>query len=130
VEARIRSVIAQALERFNAEHGHQGASAAQADIQRLLLARAMTPLPGSAPLVQALQKHGQAVFGHMPPAVGTPLYTDVRLYAERGIPGVIYGAGPHTVLESHAKRADERLELDDLRRATQVIARSLCDLLA
>jgi hypothetical protein len=34
------------------------------------------------------------------------------------------------VLESHAKRADERLELDDLRRATQVIARSLLDLLA
>ena len=129
VEARIRSVIAQALERFNTERGHQGASAARADIQRLLLARAMTPLPGSAPLVQALQKHGQAVFGHMPPAVGTPLYTDVRLYAERGIPGVIYGAGPRTVLESHAKRADERLELDDLRRATQVIARSLCDLL-
>jgi succinyl-diaminopimelate desuccinylase len=35
--------------------------------------------------VQALQKHGQAVFGE-PPAVGTPLYTDVRLYGERGIP--------------------------------------------
>ena len=130
VEARIRSVIAQALERFNAQRGHHGESAARADIQRLLLARAMTPLPGNAPLVQALQRHGQAVFGHMPPAVGTPLYTDVRLYAERGIPGVIYGAGPRTVLESHAKRADERLELDDLRRATQVIARSLLDLLA
>jgi succinyl-diaminopimelate desuccinylase len=34
------------------------------------------------------------------------------------------------VLESHAKRADERLELDDLRRATKVVARALCDLLA
>jgi hypothetical protein len=56
--------------------------------------------------------------------VGTPLYTDVRLYVERGIPGVIYGAGPRTVLESHAKRADERLVLEDLRRATKVVARS------
>ncbi|NCV70624.1 MAG: tryptophan synthase subunit beta, partial [Betaproteobacteria bacterium] len=44
---------------------------------------------------------------------------------QRGIPGVIYGAGPRTVLESHAKRADERLELEDLRRATKVIARTL-----
>ena len=99
------------------------------DIRRLLLAHAMTPLAGNLPLVEALQKHAGEVFGQVPPAVGTPLYTDVRLYAEQGIPGVIYGAGPRTVLESHAKRADERLDLDDLRRATQVIARSLHDLL-
>jgi succinyl-diaminopimelate desuccinylase len=64
------------------------------------------------------------------PALGTPLYTDVRLFCEAGIPGVIYGAGPRTVLESHAKRADERLDLEDLRRATKVIARALSDLLA
>jgi len=43
---------------------------------------------------------------------------------------VIYGAGPRTVLESHAKRADERIDLQDLRRATQVMARALADLLA
>ena len=78
----------------------------------------------------AIQAHGEAVFGEKPPAVGTPLYTDVRLYVERGIPGVIYGAGPRTVLESHAKRSDERLVLEDLRRATKVVARSLVDLTA
>ncbi len=100
------------------------------DIKRILLARAMQPLAGNKPLVDALQKHGQAVFGEPIPALGTPLYTDVRLFCEAGIPGVIYGAGPRTVLESHAKRADERLALDDLRRATKVIARSLSDLLA
>ena len=100
------------------------------DIKRILLARAMQPLPGNKPLVDAIQKHGQAVFGEAIPALGTPLYTDVRLFCEAGIPGVIYGAGPRTVLESHAKRADERLDLDDLRRATQVIARTLSDLLA
>jgi acetylornithine deacetylase/succinyl-diaminopimelate desuccinylase-like protein len=57
------------------------------------------------------------------------LYTDVRLYVEKGIPGVIYGAGPRTVLESHAKRADERLNLEDLRKATKVISRTILDLL-
>jgi hypothetical protein len=41
---------------------------------------------------------------------------------------VIYGAGPRTVLESNAKRADEHLVLADLRRATKVVARSLADL--
>ena len=99
------------------------------DVKRILLARAMQPLPGNKPLVQALQKHAKAVFGEPIPALGTPLYTDVRLFCEAGIPGVIYGAGPRTVLESNAKRADERLDLEDLRRATKVIARSLKDLL-
>jgi acetylornithine deacetylase/succinyl-diaminopimelate desuccinylase-like protein len=95
----------------------------------MLMANAMKPLAGNKPLVDALQKHGGEVFGEPIPALGTPLYTDVRLYVERGIPGVIYGAGPRTVLESHAKRADERIDLEDLRRATKVVARSLSDLL-
>ena len=100
------------------------------DIKRILLARALQPLPGNQPLVQAIQKHGEQVFGQPIPALGTPLYTDVRLFCEAGIPGVIYGAGPRTVLESNAKRADEHLDLQDLRRATKVVARTLCDLLA
>jgi len=99
------------------------------DIKRMLLANAMKPLPGNQPLVAAIQRHGEQVFGEPIPALGTPLYTDVRLFCEAGIPGVIYGAGPRTVLESHAKRADERLELEDLRRATKVIARTLHDLM-
>lgn len=130
VETSIRAIIAKAVEDFNTEHGYQGDDAVRADIKRLLLANAMTPLAGNKPLVDAIQKHGEAVFGEKPAAVGTPLYTDVRLYVERGIPGVIYGAGPRTVLESHAKRSDERLVLEDLRRATKVVARSLVDLMA
>jgi acetylornithine deacetylase/succinyl-diaminopimelate desuccinylase-like protein len=100
------------------------------DVRRMLLAHSMKPLPGNQPLVDAIQTHGKAVFGEDIPAMGTPLYTDVRLFAQLGIPGVIYGAGPRTVLESNAKRADEHLDLSDLRRATQVVARSLYDLLS
>jgi succinyl-diaminopimelate desuccinylase len=120
VEATIRQVIAAAAAQT------PGISV---EIKRLLLAHSMQPLPGNRPLVEAIQKHGQAIFGEPIPAKGTPLYTDVRLYAQAGVPGVIYGAGPRTVLESHAKRADERVDLEDLRRATKVIARSLRDLL-
>ena len=127
VEAHIRAVITEAARAFNQGRQDEGITV---EIKRLLLANAMTPLAGNAPLVDAIQKHGETVFGARPPAVGTPLYTDVRLYVERGIPGVIYGAGPRTVLESHAKRSDERVELEDLRRATKVVARTLSDLLA
>jgi len=120
VEAALREVIARAAATV---------PGITVEIKRLLLARALTPLPGNAALVAALQKHGEALFGEPIPSSGTPLYTDVRLYGEQGIPAAIYGAGPRTVLESNAKRADEHLVLEDLRRATQVVARTLLDLL-
>jgi succinyl-diaminopimelate desuccinylase len=126
VEADLRQLIADAAADFRPPRGGSGI---RVDVRRMLLARAMVPLAGNRPLVQAIQMHGEAVFGEPIPDVGTPLYTDVRLYVEQGIPGVIYGAGPRTVLESRAKRADERLALDDLRRATKVIARTLADVL-
>ena len=125
VEASLRRTIDEAVASFTPPRGGREI---KVDVKRLLLSRAMQPLAGNQPLVEALQRHGEAVFGEHIPALGTPLYTDVRLYVERGIPGVIYGAGPRTVLESHAKRADERLDLEDLRRATKVVARTLLDL--
>jgi succinyl-diaminopimelate desuccinylase len=126
VEKSLRETIAKAAASYQPP---RGSGAIQVDVKRMLLAQALKPLAGNQPLVQALQKHGAEVFGETIPALGTPLYTDVRLYSERGIPGVIYGAGPRTVRESNAKRADECLDLDDLRRATKVIARSLKELL-
>ncbi|WP_421881768.1 M20 family metallopeptidase [Methylibium sp.] len=120
VEADIRRVIADAAAQTDG---------ITIDIRRMLMCRALTPLPGNAPLVAALEKQASAVFGEPIRTTGTPLYTDVRLYCEHGIPAVIYGAGPRTVLESNAKRADEHVVLDDLRRATKVVARTLYDLL-
>jgi succinyl-diaminopimelate desuccinylase len=120
VEATVRRVIAEAAATV---------PGITVEIRRMLLARALQPLPGNAPLVAAIQRHGEAVFGETIPTSGTPLYTDVRLYAERGVPAVIYGAGPRTVFESNAKRPDEHLVLEDLRRATKVVARTLYDLL-
>ena len=127
VEASIRKTIEDAAKTFNPP---RGGKQLKVDVRRMLLANAMKPLAGNQPLVNAIQKHGSELFGEHIPAVGTPLYTDVRLYVERGIPGVIYGAGPRTVLESHAKRADERVQLEDVRRATKVVARTLLELLA
>jgi hypothetical protein len=46
-----------------------------------------------------------------------PLYTDARHYAAAGVPIILYGAGPRTIEQANAHRADERLELADLRRA-------------
>ena len=120
VEATLRRLIADAVAQ---------SSGITIEVKRMLLARALEPLAGNQPLVQALCRHASEVFGEPIEASGTPLYTDARLFSERGIPAVLYGCGPRTVLESNAKRADEHIDIEDLRRATKVVARSLFDLL-
>jgi acetylornithine deacetylase/succinyl-diaminopimelate desuccinylase-like protein len=122
VEAEVRTLV----ERSVAAHDKR----VRVEIRRMLLAQALQPQTANAPLVEAIQRHAGAVFGQTPPVGGTPLYTDVRLYGAHGVPAAIYGAGPRTVLESNAKRADEHLVLEDLRRATKVVARTLAQLLA
>jgi acetylornithine deacetylase/succinyl-diaminopimelate desuccinylase-like protein len=120
VEARLAALIEAAIA------GHDGI---RVEIRRLLLARALVPRPGHETLVAAIQRHGKRVFGVDIPAVGVPLYSDARLYCEHGVPIVMYGAGPRTIAEANAKRADENLLLEDLRRATHVVAATVYDLL-
>jgi succinyl-diaminopimelate desuccinylase len=121
VEATLRRVIAEAVAQSRG---------ITIEVKRMLLAKALAPLAGNQPLVQALCAHASTVFDEPIEASGTPLYTDARLFSERGIPAALYGCGPRTVLESNAKRADEHIELEDLRRATKVVARTLADLLS
>jgi acetylornithine deacetylase/succinyl-diaminopimelate desuccinylase-like protein len=121
VEQRLKSVIRGAV---------KGMPGIDAKVHRLLLARALGPLPGHERLVNALRARASAVFGEPIPATASPLYTDARLYAEAGVPIVLYGAGPRSILDANAKRADENLVLDDLKRATVVVAWVLSDLLA
>jgi len=121
VEAELRELI---------ERAAGTVPGARVAVRRLLLARPLKPLAGRERLVEALARHGERVFGEPIPATATPLYTDARLYGEAGVPTVLYGAGPRTILEANAKRADESLLLDDLRRATKVVAAALAELLA
>jgi len=99
------------------------------DVRQVMLARPLTPLPGSERLIDLLQRHAQDVLGVPVTTSGVPLYTDARHYAERGIPTVLYGAGPRSFLEANAHRADEKLLLEDLTAATRVMAATLADLL-
>jgi len=61
---------------------------------------------------------------------GVPIYTDARLYTSAGVPAVLYGAGPRTLVEANGHRADEKLVLSDLHKATEVVALALADLIA
>jgi acetylornithine deacetylase/succinyl-diaminopimelate desuccinylase-like protein len=120
IEARVRALIEDAV------RPHDDI---RVEIRRLLLARALKPLPGHERIAEAIRRHARRAFGEDIPAIGVPLYADARLYAEYGVPIVMYGAGPRTLAESNAKRPDENLVLEDLRRATHVIACTVHDLL-
>ena len=98
-------------------------------VRRIMLAEPFAPVAGSERLVAAIQGHASDIMGEPVAPRGVPLYTDARHYSAAGIPTVIYGAGPHNILEANAHSADEHLSLDDLRKATTVIALALADLL-
>jgi succinyl-diaminopimelate desuccinylase len=120
VEARLREVITDAA------GGFPGISV---KLRRVLLARPFRPIEGVDRLIDLLTRHASEIFETSVKTHGIPLYTDARHYAAAGVPTVLYGAGPHSLLEANAHRADERLVLDDLYKATEVVARTLADLL-
>ncbi|HEX9169334.1 MAG TPA: ArgE/DapE family deacylase [Roseiarcus sp.] len=119
-EAELRAVIARAA----ALHPD-----AKIGVKRILLAEPLTPTAAGAKLTETLCRHASRVMGEPVAASGVPLYTDARHYAKAGVPIVLYGAGPHTIEEANAHRADERLPLADLYKATEVIALTLAELL-
>ncbi|MPZ56180.1 MAG: M20/M25/M40 family metallo-hydrolase [Rhizobiales bacterium] len=120
VEAELRALIAKAGKRY---------PKASLEVRRILLAGPLVPQPGWETLAGALQRHARDVLGIDPPVVGVPLYTDARHYAARGIPIVLYGAGPRSILEANAHNANENLRLNDLKAATRIVARAVAELL-
>ena len=99
------------------------------DIRRLLLSLPLVKLPGAERLTRVLQTRGEEFFGTPIAEHGVPIYTDARHYTTAGIPTVLYGAGPRTLAEANGHAADEKLHLEDLRRATKTVAAALADLL-
>ena len=119
-EERLRTVIAEAAAAF---------PSCRTSVHRVLLARPLTPSAAQVPVVEALQRHAARVLGEAIPAGGMPLFTDARLYSEAGCATVLYGAGPRILQEANGHRADEQLVLADLRRATEIVACTLAELL-
>jgi acetylornithine deacetylase/succinyl-diaminopimelate desuccinylase-like protein len=121
VEAALRAQVAAAAARY---------PGITIEVRRVLLAMPLVPQRGWERIAGAIQKHARDVLGVDVPTTGVPLYTDARHYAARGIPIVLYGAGPRTIIEANAHNADENLRLSDLRAATTIMALALADLLS
>jgi acetylornithine deacetylase/succinyl-diaminopimelate desuccinylase family protein len=100
----------------------------KADVRRTLLAVPLIPRPGAERIAAAIQRHAKEILGVDVQVTGMPLYTDARHYAAHGIPIVLYGAGPHSILEANAHNANENLRLNDLSAATKIVALAVADL--
>jgi len=98
-------------------------------IRRPQMMPPMTPTEGTQPMIDALSRHCEAVTGEAPGTRGLPWDADGRHYARRGIPTVLYGAGPADPAGANIGGAEEHLDLDDLRKGTEVVALAIADLL-
>ena len=121
VEAALRAQLSAAATKY---------PGIRIEVRRVLFAMPLVPQSGWERIADAIQQHARDVLGVDVPTTGVPLYTDARHYAARGIPIVLYGAGPRTILEANAHNADENLRLSDLRAATTIVALTLADLLS
>ena len=99
------------------------------ETKRIMLAVPFKPVGPAGKLAGFFQAAAEAEFATPILRTGVPLYTDARHYAAAGIPTILYGAGPRSLLEANGHRADEKLVLEDLRKATRTVARALADLL-
>jgi acetylornithine deacetylase/succinyl-diaminopimelate desuccinylase family protein len=106
-----------------------GRKGIKVEVKRILLAEPLKPVKGIGRLVEPLQRHAREILKRRIKPVGVPLYTDARHYAARKIPTVLYGAGPQSILEANAHRADEHVRIKDLEAAIQIVAATLGDLL-
>jgi acetylornithine deacetylase/succinyl-diaminopimelate desuccinylase family protein len=100
------------------------------DCRRVMLAEPLKPIAGIERLVEPLTRHGRRELKTKIADKGVPLYTDARHYSAAGIPTVLYGAGPRSILEANAHGANEHIKLSDLKAATRVIEATLRDLLS
>ncbi len=100
------------------------------DCRRVILAEPLKPIAGIERLVEPLSRHGKRELKTKIAVKGVPLYTDARHYSAAGIPTVLYGAGPRSILEANAHSANEHIKLSDLKAATRVIEATLRDVLA
>jgi succinyl-diaminopimelate desuccinylase len=100
------------------------------ECKRIILAEPLKPAKGIERLTGPLRSHARRILKTAIPEKGVPLYTDARHYSTRGIPTVLYGAGPRSILEANAHAANEHVKLSDLKAATQIIEATLRDLLA
>ena len=83
-----------------------------------LFVREPLETPLEAAIVDAVSRNAAAVTGSAPEIVGVPFWTDAALFAEAGIPSVVFGPSGEGL---HAET--EWVDLDDVERVAEILRR-------
>ena len=75
--------------------------------------------PADSPFVELVRRAGAAELGRAPRVAGVPYGADMRLFARRGIPCVMFGT--HGLELAHA--ADERVRIEDVAQLARTLVR-------
>lgn len=103
------------------------AAAADPDVRadvRVTFSREPFDVPESAPIVGAVRSAAAAVTGAEPPVVGVPFWTDAAVFAEAGIPTVLFGP-----IGTGAHAAEEWVDLASVEACARVylaVAEDVC----
>ncbi|RNB81690.1 ArgE/DapE family deacylase [Brevibacillus fluminis] len=119
-EQEIQQVVEQAIRDYEG---------IEVEVERILLANNFGPVHEDEQLIQTLGTNWKEIMDGRLEINGIPLYADARHFYEAGVPTVMFGAGPKTLLEANGHRADEHVRIDDLVKATKIVALTLYDLL-
>jgi succinyl-diaminopimelate desuccinylase len=119
-ERDIRQIVEQAARDYEG---------IEVEVERIMLANAYGPVPEDSSLIQTLGTNWHEIMEGDLKINGVPIYSDARHFYETGVPVVMFGAGPRTWLEANGHRADEHVRVDDLIKATKIVALTLYDLL-
>ncbi|MET3289449.1 UNVERIFIED_CONTAM: succinyl-diaminopimelate desuccinylase [Brevibacillus sp. OAP136] len=119
-EQEIQQVVEQAIRDYEG---------IEVEVERILLANNFGPVHEDEQLIQTLGANWKEIMDGQLEIKGIPLYADARHFYEAGVPTVMFGAGPKTLLEANGHRADEHVRIDDLVKATKIVALTLYDLL-
>jgi succinyl-diaminopimelate desuccinylase len=121
-EGEFRERVQQAISHFEG---------IRVEIRKILHAKSFGPVPADTLLLATLSTNWKEIIkgeGELP-INGVPLYTDARHFYAAGIPTIMFGVGPKILEEANGHRADENIHLQDLLKATKIIACTLYDLL-
>ena len=81
-----------------------------------IFSRGPLETPRDAEIVDVLLRHAGEVLGETPEIVGVPFWTDAALFADAGIPTVVFGPGG-----AGAHEQTEWVDLDDLERTREIL---------
>jgi acetylornithine deacetylase len=84
-----------------------------------IFSRGPLETPRDAEIVDVLLRNAGEVLGATPEIVGVPFWTDAALFAEAGIPTVVFGPGG-----AGAHEQTEWVDLDDLERTAEILLRT------